>query len=186
MKEVVPYLIQEGMSQSGSYILMVLEPESGIQVPIIIGQQEAQSIVLAKERVETKRPLTHELMLKVMEGFGLSVKMVSIDKVVEGLFYSTLHVSDGFNTQRFDCRTSDAIVLALQSGCQIMMSQAVIEEAGVKGGTTTGERNQASPADDEQEPPLQALEEELRRCEEREEYEKAAELERKIDARKRR
>ena len=52
MKEVVPYLIQEGMSQSGSYILMVLEPESGIQVPIIIGQQEAQSIVLAKERVD--------------------------------------------------------------------------------------------------------------------------------------
>ena len=133
--------------------------------------------------------LAMNISSEVLDGFSIvdaSVKMVSIDKVVEGIFYSTLHVSDGFNTQRFDCRTSDAIVLALQSGCQIMMSQAVIEEAGVKGGTTTGERNQASPADDEQEPPLQALEEELRRCEEREEYEKAAELQRKIDARKRR
>ena len=33
MKRVFPLTIQNGMSQSGSYILMLCEPQSGIQVP---------------------------------------------------------------------------------------------------------------------------------------------------------
>ena len=48
MKQVFPLTIQSGMSQSGSYILMLGEPESGMQVPIFIGAHEAQGILLAK------------------------------------------------------------------------------------------------------------------------------------------
>lgn len=173
MKRVFPLTIQSGMSQSGSYILMLCEPESGVQVPIFIGAYEAQGILLAKESVKTRRPMTHELMMKVMEEYGLSLKEVSIDRVNEGIFYATLHITDGFNTRTFDSRSSDAITLALLADCPIMMEESVIEETGV--------RMEGDSIMVKEENTLEELEAELRRCEENEEYERAAEIQQQIE-----
>lgn len=173
MKRVFPLTIQSGMSQSGSYILMLCEPESGVQVPIFIGAYEAQGILLAKESVKTRRPMTHELMMKVMEEYGLSLKEVSIDRVNEGIFYATLHITDGFNTRTFDSRSSDAITLALLADCPIMMEESVIEETGV--------RMEGDSIMVKGENTLEELEAELRRCEENEEYERAAEIQQQIE-----
>lgn len=173
MKRVFPLTIQSGMSQSGSYILMLCEPESGVQVPIFIGAYEAQGILLAKESVKTRRPMTHELMMKVMEEYGLSLKEVSIDRVNEGIFYATLHMTDGFNTRSFDCRSSDAITLALLADCPIMMEESVIEETGV--------RMEGDSIMVKGENTLEELEAELRRYEENEEYERAAEIQQQIE-----
>lgn len=173
MKRVFPLTIQSGMSQSGSYILMLCEPESGVQVPIFIGAYEAQGILLAKESVKTRRPMTHELMMKVMEEYGLSLKEVSIDRVNEGIFYATLHMTDGFNTRTFDSRSSDAITLALLADCPIMMEESVIEETGV--------RMEGDSIMVKEENTLEELEAELRRCEENEEYERAAEIQQQIE-----
>lgn len=173
MKRVFPLTIQSGMSQSGSYILMLCEPESGVQVPIFIGAYEAQGILLAKESVKTRRPMTHELMMKVMEEYGLSLKEVSIDRVNEGIFYATLHMTDGFNTRPFDSRSSDAITLALLADCPIMMEESVIEETGV--------RMEGDSIMVKGENTLEELEAELRRCEENEEYERAAEIQQQIE-----
>ena len=174
MKRVFPLTIQSGMSQSGSYILMLCEPESGVQVPIFIGAYEAQGILLAKEEVKTRRPMTHELMMKVMEEYGLGLKEVSIDRVDEGIFYATLHMTDGFNNRTFDSRATDAITLALLSDCPIMMDENVIEETGVK-------MNNEEFRMKNEELSVEKLEEELKRCEENEEYERAAEIQKRIE-----
>ena len=174
MKRVFPLTIQSGMSQSGSYILMLCEPESGVQVPIFIGAYEAQGILLAKEEVKTRRPMTHELMMKVMEEYGLGLKEVSIDRVDEGIFYATLHMTDGFNNRTFDSRATDAITLALLSDCPIMMDENVIEETGVK-------MNNEEFRMKNEELSVEKLEEELKRCEENEEYERAAEIQKEIE-----
>lgn len=180
MKRVFPLTIQSGMSQSGSYILMLCEPESGIQVPIFIGAHEAQGILLAKEEVKTRRPMTHELMMHVTEEYGLGLKEVSIDRVCEGIFYATLHMTDGFNSRDFDSRASDAITLALLADCPIMMAESVIEETGVK----IGPRSEVGGRRMSDEQTLEELEEELKRCEENEEYERAAEIQKEIESRR--
>lgn len=174
MKQVFPLSIQSGMSQSESYILMLCEPSSGMQIPIFIGANEAQSILLAKESVKTRRPMTHELMLHLMNDYGLSIRKVTIDKVMEGIFYSTLHTTDGFNAKEFDSRTSDAISLALLSDSPIFVADEVLEETGMKMTNVEG----GTPNDEHK---LAELEEELRRCEEREEYERAAEIQKTIE-----
>lgn len=174
MKQVFPLSIQSGMSQSDSYILMLCEPVSGMQIPIFIGAHEAQGILLAKESVKTRRPMTHELMAKIMDDYGLSIKEVTIDKVMEGIFYATLHTTDGFNEKQFDCRTSDAISLALLCDSPIYVADEVLEETGMKMTNIEG----GMPNDEHK---LAELEEELRRCEEREEYERAAEIQKTIE-----
>lgn len=179
MKRVFPLTIQSGMSQSESYILMLCEPESGIQVPIFIGAHEAQGILLAKEEVKTRRPMTHELMMHVMEEYGLGLKEVSIDRMCEGIFYATLHMTDGFNSRDFDSRASDAITLALLADCPIMMAESVIEESGVRMEGVESEKWKV-----ESENSIEELEEELKRCEENEEYERAAEIQKEIESRR--
>ena len=173
MKPVFPLTIQSGMSQSGSYILMLCEPQSGIQVPIFIGAHEAQGILLAKEEIKTRRPMTHQLIVKIMDQYGLSLKHVSIDRVSDGIFYATLHITDGFNSRTFDSRPSDAISLALLSHCPILMDDNVIEETGVT--MQNANQNPENPNS------IQQLEEQLRRCEESEEYERAAEIQKQLE-----
>lgn len=177
MKQVYPVTIQSGMSQSGSYLLMLHEPEGSRQIPIVIGRSEAQSILLAQNPEESskiKRPMTHQLMVQMMNTYGLTVKMVTIDRVVEGVFYATLHVSDGFNEHQLDSRTTDAVTLALLTGAPIFADERVIEETGVKvENENTRTRNEK--------PNVEELEEELRRCEENEDYERAAEIQKQIE-----
>lgn len=158
------------MSQSGSYILMLLEPESQRQIPIIIGAHEAQGLLLAKETVHTRRPMTHELMAKMMEAYGLGLTQVTIDRVLDGVFYATLHITDGFNEKTLDSRTTDAITLALLTDAPIMVDDNVLEETAVAAEQAT------SPT-----PTLEALQAELRRCEEAEDYERAAEIQKRIE-----
>lgn len=170
MKQVLPLAIEGGMSQSGSFVLMLCELDGDRQMPIVIGAAEAQAILLAKEAVETRRPLTHETMVHVMQQFGLTLKRVTIDRVVDGVFYATLHISDGFNTQQTDSRTTDAVTLALLSEAPIYVDDKVLEECSVRIEKT-----------DEGEPTVEELEAALRLCEETEDYERAAEIQAQID-----
>ena len=172
MKRVYPITIQSGAAQTGNHILMLLEPEGNRQVPIIIGQSEAQGILLAKQNVATRRPLTHQLMVNTLEAYGLSIVEVTIDRVVEGIFYATLHLTDGFNRKDIDCRTTDAISLALLTDAPIMMDDTVIEETSMRVESSTEKTDT---------PTLKQLQEELQRCEETEDYERAAEIQKQIE-----
>ena len=173
MKKVIPLTIQSGLSQSGSYILMLGEVDGSRQIPIFIGPHEAQGIMLAQQPVRPRRPMTHELMLSMMGEYGLTLKQVTIDRVEDGIFYATLHVSDGFNERRLDSRPTDAITLALLSGVPILVDDRVMEETGVE------EIPAPAPLTDER--TLELLEEELRQCEAREDYERAAEIQKEIE-----
>lgn len=177
MKQVYPITIQGGMSQTGSFLLMLHEPEGQRQIPIVIGRNEAQNLLLAlspEESGKIRRPMTHQLMIQMMDTYGLTLKKVTIDRVAEGIFYSTLHVSDGFNDHGIDSRTSDAVTLALLTGAPIYADERVIEETGVR--AESGERRVESGEWSEE-----ALEEELRRCEEDEDYERAAEIQKELE-----
>ena len=177
MKQVYPVTIQSGMSHNGSYLLMLHEPLEGRQIPIVIGSSEAQSILLAQHPEESnkiRRPMTHQLIVQMMKTYGLTIKQVTIDRVVEGVFYATLHISDGFNEHRLDSRTTDAVTLALLTGAPVYADERVIEEASVK-------MKQKDTIKHTEEHSLDELEAELRHCEENEDYERAAEIQQEIE-----
>ena len=88
--QVYPLQITQSMSMSGTYVLVLDAPESGKQVPVIIGEAEAQAIVMAIEQKQARRPLTHNLLNNILEEYMLVLKQVTIDRFEEGIFYSTL------------------------------------------------------------------------------------------------
>lgn len=162
-------IIVQNLDSYGSFILMLSEPDTGKQVPIVVGAGEAQAILIAKENITASRPMTHTLMANLMSEYGLALKKVTIDRFFEGVFYATLVVTDGFGEKKIDSRPSDAVALALLGKCPILISDDVLEEVGI-------EHNALVDHLPEKNPSIEELEDELRRCEENEEYERAAEI----------
>ena len=123
--------ITYSQSQSGAYALLLEVKGEQTRLPIIIGEAEAQSIAIAIEGHETRRPLTHDLFKTFAKSFDINITEVVINRFKEGLFYSELHcIKDGEETI-IDARTSDAVALALRFDAPIYANSQVIGEAGI-------------------------------------------------------
>lgn len=177
-KILYPYEIRQGYGVDEHYVLMLAEPKSMQVVPMLIGPAEAQSMMLAQEHQPTLRPTTHQLMMKTLEEYGLTLNRVAIERFEEGIFYANLYVGDGFNEKTIDSRSSDAVTLALLAGCNILVAENVLEETAVAMETLESKSPQPEALE------LEALEQLLHQYEEAEEYEKAAEVLKEIEKRK--
>ena len=156
------------------FVMMLYEPMGSRKVPIMIGPHEAEMLMIEQGNQSPKRPMTHQLIVSIMESFALTLKLVRIDRFEEGIFYATLVVSDGFNTQLIDARASDAVLLAIHQSVDIEMAENVLNETGfeVRNDDIDISLNEEEHYGDT----IEELEEELQRCEENEEYERAAEI----------
>lgn len=175
--EIYPADILQSGSSSNSYIIVMFEPKSKTSIPILIGEHEAQAIILAKENIAMRRPLTYQLLCTICKEFSLDVLCVTIDKFSEGIFYTTINITDSSgDVRKIDSRTSDAIAIALSLHVPIYITTDVLAETGINHSDLEND----SPAHAEQ-PSLDELEEQLQAALDDEEYEKAAEIQKQID-----
>jgi bifunctional DNase/RNase len=170
-------------SQLGSYVLILSEVNGKMRLPIVIGNFEAQSIVIVLEKMIQKRPLTHDLFLLFIEKFGIVATEVLIHKLEEGVFHSVIKLSDGVSVREIDARTSDAIALALRFDCPIYVYEHVLGAAGIyaEDDHSEGDHSLEEDAPDLgssgiREMSQSELTDALSRALEEEEYEKASEI----------
>ncbi len=109
-------------------IVLLRERDGERYLPIWIGAAEATAIAYAQQGVEQPPPLTHDLLKDVIETLGHTVTEIRIVELKDKVFYAIL-VIDGKN--EISARPSDAIALALRTQTQIVVAEAVLEEAGV-------------------------------------------------------
>ena len=109
-------------------LVLLREMEGDRYLPIWIGAVEASAIAFAQQGTETPRPLTHELMQRIVTALGDDLQEVRIVDVDEGIFYATLHFSSGATVE---ARPSDSIALALRSGTRILCAEDVLDAAGI-------------------------------------------------------
>lgn len=131
-------------SQTGAYVLELMEANGHRSIPIVIGAFEAQSIALELEGMSPGRPLTHDLFKSFAESFDISMLEVLIDELEEGIFHSKLIFQSNSEIKSIDARTSDAIALALRFKCPIFALKNIIETAGI----TREEYNEANQESD--------------------------------------
>jgi len=98
---------------------------------IYVDQGIGQAIQRAVNGEQTERPMTHNLMVSLLDGFGAEVERVVINDVQQGTFFARLIVSMenelGHKIVELDARPSDSIVLALISGKPIFTAAKVLE-----------------------------------------------------------
>ena len=117
--------------ESGVYALILQEDSGTTRIPIIIGYPEAQSIECKLQDISTPRPLTHDIMARMLEEFNMKLTEVEIRKLPNGVFAADLTIEDSSGNRRtLDSRSSDAVALALRCDAPIYTSRKVIEEAG--------------------------------------------------------
>lgn len=116
--------------QQGAYLLLLAEENGSRRVPVVVGKSEAQSIAIRMEKLAPPRPMTHDLMVNISEQFGIAYKEVYIYRFDNGIFYSTLAMTDGVKRVEIDARTSDAIAIAMRTHIPIYMSREVLQQAG--------------------------------------------------------
>ena len=109
--------------------VLLLREVSGVRyLPIWIGQSEAASIALQQRGVEPPRPLTHDLVVNIVQAFGQTLREVRIVDMQEGTFYAEL-VFDGDVV--VEARPSDAIAIAMRCDAPIIAVDDVLDGAGM-------------------------------------------------------
>ena len=130
------------MSQTGAYALILSDEPDLHRIPIVIGMPEAQSIAIQLEKIQTQRPLSHDLMKALADAMNVVLKEVFIYRLDAGIFYSELFFESGKSMIKLDSRTSDAIALALRYDCPIYTTPEIIAKAGIVVGHEEGHVNE--------------------------------------------
>ncbi len=110
-------------------IIVLRELEGQRVLPIWVGVFEANAIALQVEKVQTPRPMTHDLLRTVIDELGAQLERIVVCELKENTFYALLHVRSARGQHTIDARPSDAIALALRTGSRIFVEDTVIQHA---------------------------------------------------------
>ena len=111
--------------------ILILSRSDGEGIlPIWIGLCEANAIALHLESVTTPRPMTHDLVLSLLEGQGATLEDIVINSIEDNVFRADLRIrrSDG-SLWSADARPSDAVAIALRAQVPIFATGAVLDRA---------------------------------------------------------
>jgi bifunctional DNase/RNase len=100
-------------------------------LPIYIGQDQAKSIIAALENQAPPRPLTHDLLVNMLEAWEMTVERIIIHSLQDNTFYAILTVRKGEVKKDIDARPSDAIAVALRTRSPIWVMEEVIADASI-------------------------------------------------------
>lgn len=89
------------------------EVDGDRQFPIMIGFFEATAIDRRVKSIERPRPLTHDLLVGVVEQLGGTLDSVIINDLKQSTYFATLRIQAGGELHDVDARPSDAIAVAM-------------------------------------------------------------------------
>ncbi len=108
--------------------IVVLKDAHGSAVlPIWVGVYEANAIALEIEKVQTPRPMTHDLLRNVLLGLEVRVQRVVVNDLKDDTFYALIWVERAGQILSIDSRPSDALALALRVDCPIFVDDEVLK-----------------------------------------------------------
>ena len=168
---------------SKGYAVLLQEKDSKRSLPIIVGSNEAQAIALYLEGVDMPRPMTHDLLINVLDLLESDIKQVTIARMKNGTFFAEIEVSNSqVGDIMIDSRPSDAIAVALRTMTPIYVSDEVMERAGIDNFSTGSEIAETVSSDEllketvDEGSAIENLAEALEKAISEEEYEVAARL----------
>lgn len=113
---------------TGQPVVVLREVGGNRHLPIWVGTSEATSIVFVLQGIQSPRPLTHDLMLTVIDELGQRISRVVIHTVNNAVFHAAIEFERGTVV---DARASDALALAVRTKCRIVCAQSVLDESGL-------------------------------------------------------
>ena len=126
-------------TSSNRFVVILKDDTYRRWLPIVVGPAEAQAIALQLEKVTPPRPMTHDLLVNVINGLDAELKRIEVNKLVKtahgesGTYHARLVLSGNGEEIEVDSRPSDAIAIAVRMNCPIYVADDIFpeEEMGV-------------------------------------------------------
>ncbi|MFQ5854220.1 MAG: bifunctional nuclease family protein [Anaerolineae bacterium] len=112
-------------------VVVLKELNSDRYLPIWIGPFEADAITIALQGVDIPRPLTHDLLKRVVDEVGGEISHILVNDLRDDTFYARIVMDVNGRHSEIDSRPSDAIALAVRAKVPIYVVEGVMERAGV-------------------------------------------------------
>jgi bifunctional DNase/RNase len=109
-------------------IIVLREVDGERSFPIVIGIFEATSIDRRVRNIVPPRPLTHDLIVSVVEQLGGDLQDIVISDLQDHTYFAKLRVRKDGELIEIDCRPSDAIAVAVTAKVPIWVAEDVLAE----------------------------------------------------------
>ena len=126
---------------TNSPIVVLQDAASETLLPIWVGIFEANAIALQIEKVETPRPMTHDLIKGLLNHLNAQVLKVVVTELKENTFYALIFLNFNGKLLTVDSRPSDAIALALRTDSPIFVTDEVIAQSSTLSTSSPSDRS---------------------------------------------
>lgn len=114
-------------------VILLKEEEGERYLTIWIGLSEAYSIASQMSETQYFRPLTHDLIVTILDDLGAGIEYIVIKDIENDVFYADIYLKRSWNRLTvIDSRPSDAVAIAVRSGSEIYIEPHVLDEAGIE------------------------------------------------------
>ena len=119
-------------TRTGSPIVVLHDKDNRRALPIWIGSAEASAIIRKIENLTVARPMTHDLIINVIEKTGYTIDKIEINDVEKETYYATIYLkNDKDEVIEIDSRPSDAIAIAIRVDAPIYVTPNVLSSGSV-------------------------------------------------------
>jgi hypothetical protein len=109
---------------SNAPVVLLKERQGDRVLPIWIGPNEAGVIALELSGMQYKRPLTHDLLKSILQGFNAVLQKVVVSSLQENTFFAKFYIqASEHEIIEIDARPSDSIAMALKMHAPIFISE---------------------------------------------------------------
>ena len=117
---------------SNQPIVLLKEISGSRYLPIWVGTAEATAIAFSQQGLIPQRPLTHDLLINILESEKIKLRSVHLTELRDGVFYSDLVlVNESGEEQKVSSRPSDAVALAVRVEAPILARSELFDQAGI-------------------------------------------------------
>jgi len=115
--------------RSKSPVVILQEIEGSRVLPIWIGPNEATAIHMELTGKRYQRPLTHDLLVSIIESLNAKVSRVVITDLKDTTFFANVYLDNNGRAVQIDARPSDSIAIALRSRVPIFVVDEVFKKS---------------------------------------------------------
>jgi uncharacterized protein len=112
-------------------IVLLRDSSQRRQLPIFISPEQSKAIRSALEGERPTRPMTHDLIVNLLNAWDMTLQRVVIHALRDNTFYAVMTVGKGEQKKELDARPSDAISMALRVDAPIWVMEEVILDAAM-------------------------------------------------------
>lgn len=108
-------------------VVLLREIDGDRLLPILIGPAEATAIAMELQGVKPPRPLTPDLVKRVIVGLGGELRRVVIGDLRQETYFAELELHRAGEVVRVDARPSDSIAVALRLQAPIFLAESLFD-----------------------------------------------------------